>query len=213
MKMTAIFTVGVGLAALCQLPAIASAAPSTRYVTTSGSDTGNNCLAIVAPCRTVTYALFQANPGDTVSIGAGVFIESKTLFISTPVILRGASNDATVVQVSTDSVVYIVEGTNVVIRDLTISGGRTEWYGGGIYNGGGLLLESVVVSDNEAQVGAGIYNAPGASLTMRNSTVSSNSAIAWGLPSGAAGGLADDHGRHGLLRAPREGSAREGSAR
>ena len=49
-------------------------AAGTRYVTTTGVDTGN-CLNPAMPCATVGYAVSQANPGETIDVAAGTYIE------------------------------------------------------------------------------------------------------------------------------------------
>jgi parallel beta-helix repeat protein len=55
----------------------AFAAPkATRYVSTSGSDAGE-CTA--SPCRTIGYAVGQANAKDTVSVSSGTYDESVSV--------------------------------------------------------------------------------------------------------------------------------------
>ena len=43
-----------------------------RFVLAGGADAGN-CLDHHAPCRSIHYALAQAQPGNTVKVGAGIF--------------------------------------------------------------------------------------------------------------------------------------------
>ena len=47
--------------------------PATRYVATTGSDTGNNCLSSLSPCATIAHAVSQASDGDTLDIAAGTY--------------------------------------------------------------------------------------------------------------------------------------------
>ena len=47
-------------------------APNTRYVAVSGNDTGD-CLSSFAPCRTIDYALRQAQSGEEIRVGEGGF--------------------------------------------------------------------------------------------------------------------------------------------
>jgi parallel beta helix pectate lyase-like protein len=54
----------------------AHAAATTRYVATTGSDVGSDCTDPTHPCRGIQYAVDQANAGDTVSIGPGLYAES-----------------------------------------------------------------------------------------------------------------------------------------
>lgn len=81
--------------------------------------------------------------------------------------------------------------TTASIEGITISNGLIEWTnaissgGAGITNGGALTLEGVAVtgnhtvlshdSQNPATPGGGIFNQPGGTLTIRDSTVSGNS--------------------------------------
>jgi parallel beta-helix repeat protein len=51
------------------------ASAATRYVTTTGTDTGD-CTNAAAPCRTITYGVAQATAGDTVSVAAGTYTEA-----------------------------------------------------------------------------------------------------------------------------------------
>lgn len=50
-----------------------------------------------------------------------------------------------------------------------------EW-GGGILNFGDLTLDSTIVSENDAHFGGGIHNEEQATLTVRDSTITDNSA-------------------------------------
>src|SRR5512136_172168 len=47
-----------------------------RYVATTGSDTSNNCSAMLTPCLTVGHAISQSLAGDTIHIAAGTYVES-----------------------------------------------------------------------------------------------------------------------------------------
>jgi hypothetical protein len=53
--------------------------PATRYVATTGSDTGNACLLEASPCATLSHALVQANVGDTIFLAAGIYTETTRL--------------------------------------------------------------------------------------------------------------------------------------
>ncbi len=58
-----------------------------RYVATSGEDELNNCTDPNNPCQTVGYALVLANPGETVRVAAGTYMEN--LLVDRQVTLEG----------------------------------------------------------------------------------------------------------------------------
>jgi parallel beta-helix repeat protein len=70
----------------------ALAAPkTTRLVSTSGTDSGD-CTG--APCRTIGYAVGQANAGDTVSVGTGTYAESVAVTKRLALVGHDATIDA-----------------------------------------------------------------------------------------------------------------------
>jgi parallel beta-helix repeat protein len=73
--------------------AVALGAPkTTRQVSTSGTDTGT---CITSPCRTISYAIAQANAGDTVSVASGTYAESVAITKRLSLVGNGARIDAT----------------------------------------------------------------------------------------------------------------------
>ncbi|MEJ2353928.1 MAG: choice-of-anchor Q domain-containing protein [Anaerolineales bacterium] len=83
----------------------------------------------------------------------------------------------------TDRIFHILGG-NVIIEDVTISGGMVREDGGGIFNAATLTLNrSTVMSNTAALDGGGIYNT--GTLTVTNSTLSGNTAV------DAGGGLSN----------------------
>lgn len=72
---------GLGLALLWLMSderALVTAAPATdtRYVATTGVDTGNACSSSYTPCRSVQHAVDVATPGDTIKVASGVYSET-----------------------------------------------------------------------------------------------------------------------------------------
>ena len=53
-----------------------TASAATRHVSVSGTDTGD-CTA--HPCRTITYAVSVASPGDTIKVAPGTYKEEVTI--------------------------------------------------------------------------------------------------------------------------------------
>ena len=49
-----------------------------RYVSPGGSNT-TDCSSAAAPCLTITYALNQSDPGDTLLLDVGVYAENLVI--------------------------------------------------------------------------------------------------------------------------------------
>ncbi len=132
-------TSGFGVAAIfaaISLPALSHAACGTRYVATTGSDAGNDCLASSSPCRTIKYAVSQACPGDTVSVAAGTYVESGQIVISSDVTIGGAGAGATTIQTDSDTGnsgdsrgwFLVNSGVTFNLQDVTLDGsGHKVW--------------------------------------------------------------------------------------
>lgn len=67
--------------------------PETRYVTTSGSDSSNNCIDPGNPCATIAHAIAQANTGNVINIAGGTYAESVDLDKDVIAILPGSTLD------------------------------------------------------------------------------------------------------------------------
>jgi hypothetical protein len=147
--------------------------PSTLTVTNladSGAGSLRDRLAAAAPGDTVAFA-----PG----LSGTVFLGS-TLDITKSLTVQGPGPDTLALygQQATQ-VFHVAAGVTAGISGLTVAGG-SDWQGGGIHNDGSLTLDRVTVRDNQAGdaflsgSGGGIYNAPGASLTITRSAFSNN---------------------------------------
>src|SRR5262249_51202973 len=80
-------------------------------------------------------------------------------------------------------VFQVDRGVTALISDLTITGGKTQLNGAGLYNSGAAMLTNCTVGGNSAQVGGsggGVFNVGAATLTMTDCTVSGDSAGAGG---------------------------------
>ncbi len=147
----------------------------TRYVATTGSDSGNHCLDALTPCRTIQHAINQAVGGETVQIAAGTYVENLT--IAKNIALQGADAATTFIDGSGGAARAIsMEYSpfyNVTIRNLSIHGGQ----GGVRASGGALLLESSRIYNNDARdewhdEGGGLLT--WGPTTIRNSAIFSN---------------------------------------
>jgi parallel beta-helix repeat protein len=109
----------------------ALAAPkATRLVATNGTDTGS-CTS--APCRTIGYAVGQANAGDTVFVGAGTYAESVAVTKRLALVGHDATIDAAGKSTTVNGNLYyngiVVLGPGAAgtsIRGLTIENAGLE---------------------------------------------------------------------------------------
>ena len=136
-----------------------------------------------APCNTTLQACIASLPtGETINILPGVYTETITL--NKRVSLIGSGSDQTILRASSGRVMTITGAavdSSVVISGLMITGGRLAGQICPTYCGGGVLLTqqaqplfyNVIISDNVAEYGAGIY-AYGGPLTLTNVSLISN---------------------------------------
>jgi hypothetical protein len=157
------FTLGVSLLMLDLSAGLA--AGKTLYVKTSGKDTAS--CTVTDPCRRISHAVTVAAAGDIISVGAGTFLETNSIAINKDLTIAGGWWLGTRVSLLIDpnpapSEVFSISKAKVKLTGLTIFGGSD----GGINNQGSLTLTNVWITNNMG--GAGITNAPGASLFMTN---------------------------------------------
>jgi hypothetical protein len=113
--------------------AAAAHAATTRYVATSGNDTGgtNACTNSATPCLTIQNAVGHASGGDTIQIGPGSF--SEAVSTSTPLSFVGAgagtpdsfdpSTDTAIDAGGTGSPGLTVSNAQASVQGLRIRGG------------------------------------------------------------------------------------------
>lgn len=78
---------------------IAQACPTTRYVSTTGSDADNDCRDSLVPCATIQHAIDEACPsGDVIRLDADTYAEGPQILVHKSVSLVGAGKTSTVVQ-------------------------------------------------------------------------------------------------------------------
>jgi hypothetical protein len=163
--------------------------PTELYVDKNGVNLDNNCLDPENPCATITYAIGQANPGNSINIAAGIYTE--WFIVDKSLSLQGAGKDSTIIQGSSQQgegisrVVTIPKRLIVGISDMTIRhgnviGGGSSGRGGGIgIENSELTLENVDLLRNEATYGGGIHNNAG-TLALTNVTFIENKANSQG---------------------------------
>ena len=154
--------------------------------TASGS---SNCslrdalaAAAAAGAGNITFSPTVFATAQTITlVNGGLSIPSQTT-ITGPTTGSGASR-TNLVTVSGGGPVFTVNSgvTSAAISNLTITGGAVGWQGGGILNGGALIVSNSTISGNNASYypsgdvqGGGIANT--GSMLLINSTVTGNSA-------------------------------------
>lgn len=171
----------------------------------SGDDQGgeNNCRDADTPCLTIAHAIAVANPGDHVEVAVGDYTEQLT--VDKSLTLTGAGPHLTRIQAHADpgqagGRVFTVEDGNVTIADATIRHGVAtgdtfpDDSGGGLLNlGAEVTLSNVILIENMAGRGGGMFNAAGAaSLVLVQVTFRENQA-------GLGGGMYNDNSGTPLL--------------
>jgi len=174
---------GIGLASGIAVTPASAADPQTRFVSTTGSDTDNDCTDGTHPCETIQYAVNQADAGDTVSIAAGTYAQSVRTRVSLTFVGAGTTgaNDTRITGANTDDAgpSIHVDGTDtetapvVTIKDLDVSGNSHD---DGIYAAGAqLTVTDSVVSHND-DVGIDLDSGEGADTSAHvvDTTISGN---------------------------------------
>jgi hypothetical protein len=77
-------------------------------------------------------------------------------------------------------VLYVHTSGNLMLNEVTITGGYTLGAGGGIYNSGTLTVNNSTLSGNFATKGGGIRNSDFGTLIVNNSLISGNTAYSGG---------------------------------
>ncbi len=105
--------------------------PTTRYVSPTGADGGNDCRDSLAPCATIQHAIDVACPaGDTIQLEADTYDEGPQILVDKDVTLAGAGKSATVVRPVGDTSAsgdgrgwfLVPSGVTFDVRDLTLDG-------------------------------------------------------------------------------------------
>ncbi|MCX7840245.1 MAG: DUF1565 domain-containing protein [Anaerolineae bacterium] len=175
LTLVVLFVLATLLAPMATAPAQAGPG-TTRYVSPSGTDSGS---CAISACKTITYALTQATPGDTISVAAGTYSaangETLPLVPAVDVTISGAGASSTTIDGGGMARVMTINKT-VTVQNMTIANGWSD-NGGGILNSssGNLTVSNSTFSGNSANEygGGGIYN--NGMLTVRNSTFLGNS--------------------------------------
>ncbi|MCB0157394.1 MAG: right-handed parallel beta-helix repeat-containing protein [Caldilineaceae bacterium] len=161
---------------------------ATRHVATTGSDTDNNCAIAASPCRTVQRAIDEGFDGEDILIAAGTYAQNLAI-VNKDVSLRGgydpsgatwiSGSDATILQgVDDDASVVYIEDSEVMLADLSLTGGDAGDRGGGLHvrNSSVVDLIRVAVYSNVAGAGGGMAIRDTSTATIVDSAIYGNTA-------------------------------------
>jgi len=130
--------------------------PAPAAIVTTTADSGPGSLR---------DAISNAAPGETITFsGVGtITLTSGELLIDKDLIISGPGPGSLVIQRSTasgtpDFRIFHASSANVIISGLTVSNGRDDFGGGGIYNDFDLTLNDCDVTGNFAAAGGGMEN-------------------------------------------------------
>jgi hypothetical protein len=139
----------------------------------------------------IRQVLSQTTGGEIIrfdqSLAGAKIVLDTTLEVPKNVTIEGpATRGITLSGANRAGVMHVHEGARLV--NLTITEGNAEIVGGGIVAEGALVLDHTTVTGNEAGSVGGIF---GETITLTNSTVTSNSARV-AITQGVAGGISFD---------------------
>jgi CSLREA domain-containing protein len=141
------------------------------------------------------------NGSDTIELPAGTYLLTRTdsgnedssstgdLDIRGDLTIQGQGAQVTFIQAVDfkDRLIHVLEG-RAQISGVTLSAGNVTGSGGAMFNLSELtLLSSAITGNRASENGGGVYNAPGATFTLQDSTLADNHA-------GADGGALADGG-------------------
>src|SRR4051812_27527210 len=170
----------------------AGAAPTNRYVATTGSDGSgesvNDCTVQASPCRHIQYAVNEAGAGDTIHVKAGKYDEGVRIRKSLTLLGDGATGaNRTLVDGNDDGPSIWVDGvdvsapTVVTIRNMAIDGNESD---------DGVFVDDATVHLIDSRAAGndtdGVNLVGQSTATIQNSTVSQN-----GGAGVTAGGLSE----------------------
>ena len=162
----------------------------TRYVSTSGSDSGNPCTDKVNPCRTVQRAISVAGSGDEIAVAAGTYAEN-TIIIGENLLIRGGwdsgfntRNPVTNISILDGqnlNTAVCIDNSQVTLDGFTVQNGNASGNTdspincvGTASHGGGLLAQNSVVTIANNTIISNVANRRGGGIFVVGSIASIN---------------------------------------
>jgi hypothetical protein len=122
-----------------------------------------------------TYSLSSGSSNEDNVADGDLDIGDNPARVDLIILVQGGGT-ATIAQDASpdDRVLHFLGGSSVRIEGLTLTGGSSVAFGGGVLNEGTLALGASTISDNTATSGSGVYNE--GELTLDGSIISHNTA-------------------------------------
>jgi len=160
---------------VCSLVLASACLIGLGAIITSRSVHAAPLAGIVPVTTTIQAAIDAAQDGDTISIPANTYTESLT--INKNLTLTGVTSATTIIQAVTNQrVITVTNGHNLQLHDLALTGGRAGSNSGGgvLVNDGRLQLVNVIIADNWAQYGGGVFQGGSGRVDVIHSRIERN---------------------------------------
>ncbi len=152
-----------------------------RFVNQStGSDMGN-CSDFTSPCRTIPYAIYQANADDSIVLASGIY-HASNLVIDKTLFFFGRGPDKAIIRGNQTASIFRIpavvdEDINATYCGIKMTNGSAK-EGGAIFNQERAIFVNCEIADSQAEDGGGIFSQ--GRLWLINSKVYGNTASAGG---------------------------------
>ena len=170
---------------------------AATFTVTKIADTNDGTCGADCSLREAITAANAATGADTITLPAGIYtltFGSQLPAVDSAITINGSGAANTIIQANASAntatyrVFEVTSSGNLTLDSLTVRNGRCNGScanvtngGGGILNGGALIVSNVTFSANSATYGGGgMYNDISSSPTLTNVTFSGNSATDYG---------------------------------
>ncbi|MGC9516291.1 MAG: Ig-like domain-containing protein [Methanomicrobiales archaeon] len=158
---------------------VSAAEGDTIYVNGSSGNDSNDGLSWETAKSSIKNATGTVNSNGTINIANGTYtgINNTNITINKSIEIVGQSKKGTIIDALGKTGIFIINsGYTISIRNLTLQNGKSENYGGAIYNRGSVItVTDCIFKGNSAKDGGAIANHHGV-LYVYKSTFQENNA-------------------------------------
>jgi hypothetical protein len=162
-------------------------AGNTWYVDGVNGNNQNNCKSPQTACKTIGHAMSLTSRGDFIIVAAATYHENLTIPHTLSIVGAGAAT--TILDGGGIGSVILNNSSGVTVSRVTMRNGGGDG-GGGVGDGGNVyncfasltITDSIITGGRVRSApgfdgyGGAIYNCPGSTLTIINTTIHGNSA-------------------------------------